>query len=166
MTGVPLPLLTPRCILDRIIGDDRDAVAALLVDPRVWRYLGGPKARARTDTIFDAYVRDSARGRVWAVRQRGEARLAGVLFLHDHHDGDDTEVSYLLSPAYWGRGYATEAVGALLVHAERQLGLSRVVAETQSANLASRRVLEKVGMKPERRLIRFGQEQMIYALER
>jgi len=54
------------------------------------------------------------------------------------------ELGYGLGRAYWGRGYATEAVGAMLDHA-RTLGLHRLEAYSFVDNPASARVLEKAG---------------------
>jgi [ribosomal protein S5]-alanine N-acetyltransferase len=54
-------------------------------------------------------------------------------------------LGYCLNEAAWGHGYATEAVGALLRWAFDTLELNRVQAETDTRNVASARVLEKVG---------------------
>ncbi|WP_246456107.1 GNAT family N-acetyltransferase [Nocardioides mesophilus] len=54
-------------------------------------------------------------------------------------------LTYCLDHSAWGRGYATEAVGALLHWGFDTLGLNRVQAETDTRNLASARVLQKLG---------------------
>jgi ribosomal-protein-alanine N-acetyltransferase len=61
---------------------------------------------------------------------------------------------------------ASEAVSAVLAHAFTELGYERLVSETQAANQPSRRLLERVGMRPARDVQRFGAAQMIYAIER
>ncbi|MCA1799492.1 MAG: GNAT family N-acetyltransferase, partial [Xanthomonadaceae bacterium] len=48
---------------------------------------------------------------------------------------------------YWGRGFATEAAEALVVHARDVMGLTRVVAVIDPLNTASIRVAEKIGMR-------------------
>ena len=58
------------------------------------------------------------------------------------------EIGYGIDPAYWGQGYATEAVGALCRWAMEQNGVSGVEAETEPGNQASQRVLEKNGFRP------------------
>ena len=58
---------------------------------------------------------------------------------------------YSLLPMYWGNGYATEAVNALLKHCFLELDLHRIEAGCAIDNLASVRVLEKVGMQLEGR---------------
>jgi [ribosomal protein S5]-alanine N-acetyltransferase len=62
-------------------------------------------------------------------------------------DGDDVEVAYRLTRPAWGRGIATEAAGALVNHALGALALPRVVAVTYPDNVASQRVLYKLGFE-------------------
>ena len=57
------------------------------------------------------------------------------------------EIGWRLDPAHWGVGLATEGAHACLVHAFTTLALSEVVSFTVPENKASRRVMEKVGMK-------------------
>jgi len=59
----------------------------------------------------------------------------------------------ITAPAHQGRGYATEASRALLDFAFETMGLHRVVGRAEARNLASARVLEKLGMRLEARLI-------------
>ena len=68
---------------------------------------------------------------------------AGLQYLED---GPDMELGYTLARAAWGRGYATEAAGAVLRWAFAGLRLHRMVAVADPANAASLRVLEKLGM--------------------
>jgi RimJ/RimL family protein N-acetyltransferase len=57
------------------------------------------------------------------------------------------QVGYAVVEPCWGRGYATEALGALLACLLADAGVRRVVAETLVGHVASRRVLEKAGMR-------------------
>ncbi|WP_028568862.1 GNAT family N-acetyltransferase [Salinispora tropica] len=59
------------------------------------------------------------------------------------------EFGYVLARSAWGQGYATEAAATVLTYAFEQAGLHRVAATCDPANVASRRVLEKIGMKYE-----------------
>lgn len=65
-----------------------------------------------------------------------------------------------------GYGYASEAISQILTYAFNELNLSKVIAETQTANLSSCRLLEKVGMKLEQTILRYGAEQAIYGIEK
>jgi RimJ/RimL family protein N-acetyltransferase len=62
------------------------------------------------------------------------------------------ELGYELDPDYWGHGYATEAARSLLTFGFQTLHLQRVWAQCIAENTASRRVLERLGMRQERRL--------------
>jgi ribosomal-protein-alanine N-acetyltransferase len=143
--------------VDRLRPGDRDAVLDLARDAPVWRHLGGPRSAERA-TAWASGVTASAGHR--AIREDG---LVGLLSLAPHHDGADMELSYLLASRCWGRGLATEVLGAGLARLGPETGLSRVVAETQVANARSVRLLERLGFVPERRVERFGAEQAIYA---
>ena len=58
-------------------------------------------------------------------------------------------LGYVFDPAYGGRGYATEAVTAMVAHAFGELGVRRITAGCFADNHASVRILEKVGMRRE-----------------
>ena len=62
-------------------------------------------------------------------------------------DRGAVEIGYNIAPSAAGRGYGTEAVEALIGFALLQHGVKRVYGETTRANVASRRVMEKAGMR-------------------
>ena len=97
------------------------------------------------------------------VRPQRQDAAIGLMVLNPHKDGADYEVSYIFSHSSWGQGFATEATAQIVDHALNDLGLKRVIAETQSANAASCRMLAKLGFSEEARLERFGAEQVIFA---
>ena len=57
------------------------------------------------------------------------------------------EIGWRLAAAHWGRGYATEAALAVLVHAWDVLGLAEVVSFTSVGNARSRAVMERLGLR-------------------
>lgn len=61
----------------------------------------------------------------------------------------EAELGYIFDPAYAGHGYATEAVTAMVAYAFEEVGVRRITAGCFADNLASVRVLEKVGMRRE-----------------
>jgi RimJ/RimL family protein N-acetyltransferase len=61
----------------------------------------------------------------------------------------EAQFGYIFDPAYAGQGYATEAVSAMVAHAFDLLGVRRITAGCFADNLASVRILEKVGMRRE-----------------
>lgn len=159
-------LASPRLLLTPFQPEDVVPFEALYTDEQVRRYLGGPRTREQARIRFQDYLTSPNANRVWAVRLKADNRFIGTVDLQEHHDGIDTEISYLFLPTSWGNGYAGEAVRAILTYAMDELGLSRVIAETQTANLASCRLLERCGMTRERTLTRFGAEQAIYTTQK
>ena len=81
------------------------------------------------------------------VRQLDGAVIGDCGFHGIPDDGEMVEIGYSIAASARGRGYATEAVEALIGFALLQRGVRRVRAETTRANPASRRVLEKAGMR-------------------
>jgi RimJ/RimL family protein N-acetyltransferase len=61
----------------------------------------------------------------------------------------EAHLGYIFDPAHGGHGYATEAVTAMVAHAFDRLGIRRITAGCFADNLASARILEKVGMRRE-----------------
>ena len=59
----------------------------------------------------------------------------------------EVEIGYGLAPEYEGKGYMTEAVRALITWAFAQTNCAVIAPQVLRSNLASQRVLEKVGMK-------------------
>lgn len=75
-----------------------------------------------------------------------DGRLIG--FVNDCGiEGEEIEIGYVVHPDFHGKGYATEAVGAVLQEL-RGMGFRRVIAGYFVENTASRRVMEKCGMRP------------------
>lgn len=68
--------------------------------------------------------------------------------------GVEAEVGWALDPAHGGRGFATEAVAELLRVCFEELGLRRVVAHCFADNVASRRLMERLGMRRETHALR------------
>lgn len=89
-----------------------------------------------------------------AVEPLATGRLVGHVSLSvgppEHRQG---EIGFLLHPDHQGHGYATEAAGAMLALAFETYGLHRVVGRLEARNVASARVLEKLGMRREAHLI-------------
>lgn len=83
----------------------------------------------------------------WAVVERESGRMIGTCgFTRFHCEADCGEIGYVIHPAFWGRGIATEAVRAVIRFGFQKLELNRIEAKFMEGNEASRRVMEKNGM--------------------
>jgi RimJ/RimL family protein N-acetyltransferase len=122
------------------------------------RFLTGGKPTPREDVrdrvlprILRDYERYAGLGR-WAATEAATGAFVGWFGLEPRVRGDrpdpyDVELGYRLRRAVWGRGYATEGSRALIDKAFAELGVRRVYAETMAVNAASRRVMEKAGLR-------------------
>jgi RimJ/RimL family protein N-acetyltransferase len=81
-----------------------------------------------------------------AVTSREDGSLIGAIGLNINKDHSRAEIGYWIGRPYWSRGYATEAVAAVVAFAFDTLSLNRIFAHHFTRNPASGRVLEKVGM--------------------
>jgi RimJ/RimL family protein N-acetyltransferase len=138
-------LATERLVLRAPHRDDVTAIARLANDKRI---------AVNTARIPHPYGLDDAEQFIaWAERREGGAAfviaLEGVLIGAcgvDSRD-DGPEIGYWLGVPYWGCGYATEAVRALIDHAFDDLQHAALQAGARVSNPASRRVLEKCGFQ-------------------
>lgn len=156
---------TKRCQASRIRIADIDEVKQLYLNPEVRRYLGGVRDEESLAPMIEAVKVAEGQLPYWVVREKMTQEFMGTVSLDVHHEGVHTEVSYQFMPKWWGAGYASEIVRAVITYAFEEMNLPVILAETQTANLASCKMLEKIGMKLERKLVRFGAQQSLYALE-
>jgi [ribosomal protein S5]-alanine N-acetyltransferase len=157
-------LTTSRCTLTTPQQQDYDDLRALYLNAQVRRYSGGPVEEQTFSSALAARLNPDTNPRYWVIRQTADDEFIGMVSLGLHHDGVSTEISYQLLPKWWRRGYATEAVQEVIRYAFEELKLPEIVAETQTANEASCRLLEKVGMQLQQTVERFGAEQAIFSI--
>lgn len=156
----PERIETAHLVLTRPVAGDQDDIAGLFGDPRVGTWLGGtmtPEEAARAFTAWGAHWEAHGWG-MWIARDPVTGALAGrggpQLSLNDGEPC--VELGWVVVPERWGEGLATE-IGAASIQVVRDvLGVGEVVAKTLTDNDASRRVMEKLGMSPERDLVHRG----------
>jgi ribosomal-protein-alanine N-acetyltransferase len=103
---------------------------------------------------------------LFGVRPRDGEELLGFCGFVRLEGMEEPELGYELTSGAWGRGIATEAVWACLRYAFEVAGLGRVIAGADLPNVASLRVLEKLGMQPAGNLNPRAPEEPYYALYR
>lgn len=140
----------PRLAFRPLAEADRDAFAAMHMDPAVSDWLGRRFDRPAADALFDTL----ADGRPWALEAAMDAGhgfigLAGLRPIPEGlppHAPGALEILWRLAPAAQGRGYATEAARALLAHGFAQ-GAEEIRAWTAATNARSRAVAARIGMQ-------------------
>ncbi|GAA1480147.1 GNAT family N-acetyltransferase [Gordonia sinesedis] len=146
---------TPRTLLRPVTDADVDELVALDSDPAVMRYVSGGAPTPRdviVDWVLPRAVAEhrTRRGGLWTITDRRYGRFLGWMSLRSprHSSRAELELTYRLRRESWGRGLATESARAIVVVAFDALTTDRVFASTTAANNASRRVIEKLGMRP------------------
>jgi len=148
-------LETQRLVLRRFVEDDADNLFELDSDPEVMRFLSGgtptPRDVIQTD-ILPRFLRYDDRFPgfgFWAAIEKETGDFFGWFSFRPADEADPREVNlgFRLRQVFWGKGYATEGARALVRMGFSELGVQRVVATTYEDNTASRRVMEKAGMK-------------------
>ena len=103
---------------------------------------------------------------LWVFRDNVDGQLVGRGGLRKTYLGGNHEVelAYALMSEFWGKGLATEMGKAILKVGFEQLGLPDVVCFTLTTNLASQRVMEKLGFQYERNIVHVGLPHVFYRL--
>ncbi|WP_454190849.1 GNAT family N-acetyltransferase [Paenibacillus sp. Marseille-Q7038] len=162
-------LRTKRCSLSEVQDSDYESIRQLWMDEQIRLYLGGAiKEECILRNKFSGLIEKSKKDEsfYFVVKLIDTESFIGLVSLDKYHDGENIEISYELLPAYWGRGLATEIIIRVIEYAFDNLALKRLVAETQTANLRSCTLLERVGMKLIKKTNRFGAEQAVYYLQK
>jgi ribosomal-protein-alanine N-acetyltransferase len=131
-----------------------DAVAPMLADPRVGATMGGVVDREQVAEQLvrfdDAWESNGFGYWMWFDAATGAPVGRGGLGRAEFDGRPEVELGWLVAPERWGEGLATEMGGAAVEVAFETLGLDDVVAFTMTTNLASRRVMEKLGFTYEK----------------
>ena len=162
-------LQTERLLLRRFTGSDVDNLVDLDGDPDVMRFINGgiPTSREEieTDTLpaFLWYYENYAGFGFWAAIEKSTGEFLGWFHFRPEEGAspDEPELGYRLRRSAWGKGYATEGSRALIDKGFTNLGVKRVVASAMAVNTASRRVMEKSGL----RLVRSFHQDWPYVIE-
>ena len=148
---------TDRLFLRRWRAEDLDDLTVVFAKPEVWWYpdrrgWNADETRAFLDRRIDAW---RSRGwSQWAVEHREDERVIGFLGLEPPGFLPEVmptvEVGWRLDPDYWGRGLATEGGRAALRFGFEVLGLDEIVSIYEPENVASGRVMQRIGMRRDR----------------
>lgn len=154
MTVAVPELHTARLRLRPFTDADAEPMFALHSSAHVMRYWDSPpwdeRARAERFIATCRKMADEGTGARVAIARVSDGAFVGWCGLAGWNpDYRSASLGYVLDETMWGHGYATEAAHALLRWAFDALDLNRVQAETDTRNVASARVLEKLGFMRE-----------------
>ena len=144
---------TKRLLLRPWSPDDIDELVAVFAETEVWRYpFGRGLSRLESEQFLDRQLEHwTANGfGLWATELKANGRLIGYIGLSIPSWLPQVlpavEVGWRLHPDCWGRGLATEGGRAGLRHGFETLELDRIISISTPDNVASGRVMEKLGM--------------------
>jgi [ribosomal protein S5]-alanine N-acetyltransferase len=176
-------LETERLVLRQFTENDVDNLIELNSDPDVVRFTADKQtdlAIIQTQTLpkWLKYYEEYDGYGIWAVVEKSSQAFIGwFIFRPAVHapyfdpalaNPDDIELGYRLRKVAWGKGYATEGSKALILKGFSELRAQRIVAPALAANVASIRVLEKSGLKLEKKFIdeKLGLDVVLYTLSK
>ena len=147
-------LETDRLLLRPFESGDAETVQRLVNDPDIvatTRALHFPYPEGAAARWIAHQPEEWLAGRavIFAISLKRTGLVIGTVGLEIEAADERAELGYWIDPAFWNRGYASEAAQAVVEFGFRQLGLNRVMAEHMVHNPASGRVLAKVGFRPE-----------------
>lgn len=167
---VEIPALrTQRLVLRPFTNDDLDGYAAITGDERVYRWLGG-RGQSRDEAwrsmaTFLGHWMLRGYGQ-WAVEDQVTGQLLGRAGLWRPEGWPGLEVGWTIAPEHWRKGYASEAGEAALAWGFDVLGADEIISVTLPDNVASRGVMEKLGLTFDRTEQLLGFEQVMYRIDR
>lgn len=162
-------IVTDRMILRMFTMNDVDALALICSNPQVMKYIGLACQPISREEIEEALVsilnhwNKNGFGRL-AVVDKESNKLIGYAGLRSHEG--TAELVYLLDEPYWNKGVATEISRAIIKFGFEVNNFPRIIAMTRPENLASIRVMEKVGMKLEKGDVIYGISAVIYTISK
>ena len=143
-------LETERLILRTWLLNDLKDFFEIYGDAEVWRNID-PKGVFQNEDAARRALRQGIAYQEehgichWATVEKRMGKVIGACGFNLFDGGPELELVYHFAPAYWGRGYATEAAGACLRYAFAELNAPQIVASIDPKNVRSKRVLEKIG---------------------
>jgi RimJ/RimL family protein N-acetyltransferase len=141
---------TPRLILRQFTEADSQLILELNSDPEIVRYVHEPTLKTEEqaekillDIILPQYKNNLGR---WAIHTKDNMEFIGWCGLKYLPGSDEIDLGYRLMQKAWGKGFATEAAQHTLDHSFKNLDLKLITGRAHIENIASIKVLEKIGM--------------------
>lgn len=146
---MPLEIKTARTVLRLINESDLESVAALNLDPDVRQFFPDgiqtkEQTRQRLCEFMNFYEKLGLPG--FVILDKASNEFIGRCGFGPLETGE-IEVGYLIAKKFWGKGYASEALAALLSWSKRNIKADFIVAFAPINHKASHRVMEKCGME-------------------
>ncbi len=148
------PIETQRLRIRPFRQEDWRAVYAYVSDPIVATYTPDGPMTAEQTQVYIAKQISADKPHAYALFLKStsdqvDELLIGHMVFHPWFEQRTYEIGWTIHPAYQRQGHATEAAAALLHYGFAEMKLHRIIATCQPENVASYRVMEKIGMRRE-----------------
>ncbi len=148
-------MITPRLETERLIlreiraNDVKDIYEGWMRDEDVSRYMGWKASDDINETQkfvdFELGNIEKNNWNRWIIQLKDTGDIVGTCLLYYENDENAWDISYNLSKKYWGNGYMTEAMKSVMNYGANVLKISECVAMHAVENVASERVIKKLG---------------------
>jgi [ribosomal protein S5]-alanine N-acetyltransferase len=162
-------LTTNRLILRPFEKEDASHLFELNNDPKVIRYTGDipfETVKHAEDFILNYDQYEKYRMGRFSVLEKTENTFFGWCGLKYSPKFDEVDLGFRFIRKHWNQGFASEASEASLKYGFQDLKLDKVVGRAMIENIASIKVLEKVGMKFKKEFDFDGYKGVIYSISR
>lgn len=152
MSQYPRSFATERLLLRATNLEDAAFVLELLNTPKWLQYIGDrqvrtlEEARAYIENRMLPQMERLGYGNYTVIRQSDGAKI-GSCGLYDREGLEGVDIGFAFLPAYEGQGYGSESATKVLELAQNLFGLSKISGITNQQNIASQRLLEKIGLR-------------------
>ena len=159
---------TARLYLRQFTPDDLDDLYRIYSDPEIMKYITGVRSREATEIAIHTMLKrwEENNFGMWALVHKIDRKMIGRCGLGFLDRTSEVELGYVLDKVYWNQGLATEASFASLNYGFEILQLDRIVAIARPENIASQRVIQKVGMKYEKNAHYYETDVVYYSISR
>jgi ribosomal-protein-alanine N-acetyltransferase len=145
---------------------DAGAMFELCQDAEVMRYVGDGKPHDFEKVLqilewAENYQRENDFCR-WKVIEKKSGEVIGSCGFARPHGMEEVELGYLFGRKHWGKGFATEAARGSMIYGFEKLSFREIIALTDLENVASQKVLEKIGFARRGVEILDGEENLVY----
>ncbi|QRG70270.1 GNAT family N-acetyltransferase [Brevibacillus choshinensis] len=144
-------ILSARLTFTKVTLDDWELIRSVYSNPTLMKHIGSTMSdediRKNFEKELAPWSMESTHWLTWIIREASTGTEVGLISICTRNREKPTaEVGFILQEAYTGKGYATEAIKAILDFAADTFGFQKFTAVCSEEHIASRRVLEKAGM--------------------
>ncbi|UJL47352.1 GNAT family N-acetyltransferase [Virgibacillus sp. NKC19-16] len=161
-------LSTERINLRKMNNNDVGNLMEIFSDPVAMEYYPSTKDEQETKKWIDWTISNYANfgSGLWIVEEKETGEFLGQcgIVLQKVDGVVEMEIGYLFARRVWGNGYATEAALACKKYGFEELGLTRMISLIDINNVPSIKVAERIGMKWEKRINKWGKDIDVYSV--